>query len=115
MSRTDKIAVVESFLNCLVSKDLAQLPVEPDLTVESPLIARVGGGAAMKYVKRVADSVSEIRVKQHIVEGDWVATLFDEETANGPVSVFAKFEVVSARIRDVCVFYDPRSLGPKAT
>ena len=28
MSRTDKIAVVESFLNCLVSKDLAQLPDE---------------------------------------------------------------------------------------
>jgi hypothetical protein len=31
------------------------------------------------------------------------------------VSVFAKFEVVSARIREVSVFYDPRALGPKAT
>ena len=113
MSRTDKIAVVESFLNCLVSKDLAQLPVEPDLTVESPLIARVGGGAAMKYVKRVADSVSEIRVKQHIVEGDWVATLFDEETANGPVAVFARFQVVAERIKEVSVFYDPRKVLPR--
>ncbi len=112
MSRNDKIAVVESFLRCLVSKDLAQLPVEPDLTVESPLIPKVGGGAAMKYVKRVADSVTAIRVQQHIVEGDWVATLFDEETANGPVAVFARFQVVSERIKDFSVFYDPRKLTP---
>ena len=115
MSRNDKVAVVETFLSCLASKDLAQLPIEPDLTVQSPLIPKVGGASAMKYLKRVADSVRTISVRQHIVEGDWVATLFDEETANGPVSVFAKFEVVSARIRDVYVFYDPRSLGPKAT
>ena len=115
MSRDDKVAVVEAFLSCLASKDLAQLPIEPDLTVQSPLISRVGGAPAMKYLKRVADAVRTISVRQHIVEGDWVATLFDEETANGPVSVFAKFEVVAARIREVSVFYDPRALGPKAT
>jgi hypothetical protein len=115
MSRNDKVAVVETFLNCLASKDLAQLPIEPDLTVESPFISKVGGAPAMKYLKRVADSVRAIHVQQHIVEGDWVATLFHEETVNGPVAVFAKFEVVAARIRDVSVFYDPRSLVQKAT
>jgi hypothetical protein len=109
MSRDDKVAVVETFLSCLASKDLAQLPIEPDLTVQSPLIPKVGGASAMKYLKRVADAVRAIHVKQHIVEGDWVATLFDEETANGPVSVFAKFEIASAGIRDVTVFYDPRA------
>ena len=67
----------------------------------------------MKYLKRVADAVRAIHVKQHIVEGDWVATLFDEETASGPVSVFAKFEVASSGIRDVIVFYDPRALAQK--
>lgn len=114
MSRNEKVAVVETFLNCLASKDLAQLPIEPDLTVQSPLIAKVGGAPAMKYLKRVADAVRTIHVRQHIVEGDWVATLFEEETVNGPVSVFAKFEVVSTRIRDVSVFYDPSSLIQKA-
>jgi hypothetical protein len=115
MSRDDKVAVVESFLGCLASKDLAQLPIEPDLTVQSPFIRRVGGAPAMKYLKRVADSVRAIHVRQHIVEGDWVATLFDEETVDGPLSVFARFEVVSARIRDVSVFYDPRPLTQKTT
>jgi hypothetical protein len=113
MARSDKVAVVESFLGCLASKDLAQLPIEPDLTVQSPLIPKVGGAPAMKYLKRVADAVRTIHVKQHIVEGDWVATLFDEETIEGPVSVFARFEVVSDRIKDVVVFYDPRALGRK--
>jgi hypothetical protein len=110
MSRSDKVAVVETFLGCLASKDLAQLPIEPDLTVESPFITRVGGAPAMKYLKRVADSVRAIRVKQHIVEGDWVATLFDEDTPQGSVAVFARFEVVAERIREVSVFYDPRPL-----
>ena len=113
MSRTDKIAVVESFLNCLVSKDLAQLPVDPDLTVQSPFIAKVGGSAPMKYVKRVADSLTAIRIKQHVVEGDFVATLFEEDTVNGSVAVFSLFQVVSERIKFVSVFYDPRKLMPR--
>jgi len=113
MSRDDKVAVVETFLSCLASKDLAQLPIEPDLTVESPLVPRVSGASAMKYLKRLADAVRAIHVKQHIVEGDWVATVFDEETAGGSVSVFAKFQVVSSGIRDVTVFYDSRAGAQK--
>ena len=115
MSRSDKVAVVEHFLSCLATKDLAQLPIEPDLTVESPFIRRVGGAPAMRYLKRVADSVRAISVKQHIVEGDWVATLFDEDTVDGPVAVFARFEVIETRIREVSVFYDPRAVSPKTS
>lgn len=110
MSRDDKVAVVEAFLTCIASKDLARLPVDSDLTVQSPLIPKVSGQAAMEYVKAVSAAVKAIQVRQHIVEGDWVATLFDEETTHGPVSVFARFQVVSAQIRDVSVFYDPRRI-----
>lgn len=110
MSRNDKVAVVEAFLTCLENKDLARLPVDPDLSVQSPLIPKVSGQAAMEYVKAVSAAVKAIHVRQHIVEGDWVATLFDEETSHGPLAVFARFQVVSARIRDVSVFYDPRRI-----
>jgi hypothetical protein len=108
MSRDEKVAVVEAFLRCLASKDLARLPVDPDLTVTSPLIPTLRGRGAMKYLKLVSASVSAIQVKQHVVEGDWVATLFDEETAQGRISVFSKFQIVSQRIKDASVFYDPR-------
>ena len=110
MSRDDKVAVVEAFLTCIASKDLARLPIDPDLTIQSPLIPKVSGRAAMEYLKAVAAGVKAIRVRQHIVEGDWVATLFDEETINGPLSVFARFQIVSDRIRDASVFYDPRRI-----
>lgn len=110
MSRDDKVAVVEAFLSCIASKDLTRLPVDPDLTVQSPLIPKLGGQAAMEYLKSVSAGARAIQVKQHIVEGDWVATLFDEETIRGPLSVFAKFQVVSERIKDISVFYDPRRI-----
>ena len=44
MSRNDKVAVVESFLSCLASKDLAQLPIEP-LTDRELSILRVMPGS----------------------------------------------------------------------
>ena len=58
----------------------------------------------------VSVGVEAIHVEQHIVEGDWVATLFEEQTTHGPLSVFAKFHVVVARITDINVFYDPRRI-----
>ena len=40
MSRNESVAVVETFLNCLASKELDRLPIDPDLTIESPMIPR---------------------------------------------------------------------------
>jgi hypothetical protein len=111
MSRDENAAVVDRFFAGIVAKDLTRLPIDPDLTVESPLVPKVRGEAAMEYLRRVAASVTAIRVEQHIVEGEWVATLFEEETVNGPLTVFAKFHVVAGRIMDVAVFYDPRRLA----
>ncbi|MBI3768518.1 MAG: hypothetical protein HY271_08480 [Deltaproteobacteria bacterium] len=110
MSRGETVAVVESFLNCLASKELHRMPIEPDLTVESPLIPKLSGQAAMEYLKAVAAGVNGIQIFQHIVEGDHVATFLEEETINGPVPIFAKFQIESGRIRDVRVFYDPRRI-----
>ncbi len=108
--RDAKAAVVEAFLNGIVRKDLAGLPVDPDLTVESPLIPKLRGQAAMEYLERVSATVKAIQIKQHLVEGDWVATLFEEETIHGSLPVFAKFQVVSERIKDASAFYDPRRI-----
>ena len=62
MSREENVAVVESFLNRLASKELDRLPIDPELTVESPLIPKVSGQAAMEYVKAVAAGVKSIQV-----------------------------------------------------
>ncbi len=111
MSRNEKVAVVESFLNCMASGELDRLPIAPELTVESPLTPKLSGEAAMEYVKAVAAGTKGIQVVQHIVEGDHVATLSENETVNGPLSVFSKFQIESGRIKDVRVFYDPRRIA----
>jgi hypothetical protein len=108
MSRDEKIAVVESFLGCMASGELERLPITRELTVESPLTPKLSGDAAMQYVKAVAAGTKSIRIVQHIVEGDYVATVSENETINGPLSVFGKFQIESGRIKDVRVFYDPR-------
>ena len=65
MSPDEKVAVVESFLNCMASDELDRLPIDPEFTVESPLIPKLSGQAAMEYVKAVAASTTGIRVVQH--------------------------------------------------
>jgi hypothetical protein len=114
MSRSENVAVVEAFLNGIVSGDLERLPIDGDLTVQSPLTPKLSGRAALEYLKRVGAGVTAIHVRQHIVEGDWVATLFDEETVYGPIAVFSKFHVVAGRIKDAAVFYDPRRITASA-
>jgi len=112
MSRAVNTAVVEAFLTHLVNKELARLPLAAEFTAQSPLTPQVSGQAALDYLKGVAESVKAIHIKQHIVEGDWVATLFDEETVHGDLEVFSKFHIVGGRITDVSVFYDPRRIVP---
>jgi hypothetical protein len=104
--------VVESFFDCITSGKLDRLPLDPEITFQSPLIPELRGeAAARQYLKAVAAAVKGIRVLCHVVEGDQVATLFEEETLHGPLQVFAKFEIDSGRIKDVRVFYDPRRLA----
>lgn len=110
MSRSDQVAVVETFFAAIVSKDLSRLPVDPDLTAESPLTPKLRGRAALDYLQTVAANVKAIRITRHIVEGDFVATLFEEDTAHGVLPVFATFQVVAGRIVDTRAFYDPRPI-----
>ena len=102
--------MVEAFFRGIEAKDVARLPIDADLTVESPLTRPLRGQPALEYLKAVAAGVKTIVTRQHIVEGDFVATLFDEDTIHGLLPVFAKFQVVSGRITDIRVFYDPRPI-----
>jgi hypothetical protein len=115
MSRDEKVAVIESFFACITGKALDGLPIDPEITFQSPLIPELSGEeAARSYLQAVSATVTGIRVVQHIVEGNQVATLFEEETTSGPLQVFAKFEVESGRIKDARVFYDPRRITRSA-
>ena len=62
----------------------------------------------MGYIKATSVATLSIQVESHIVEGDQVATLSENETPNGPMMVFAKFVVCDGLLQSARVFYDPR-------
>jgi hypothetical protein len=51
--------------------------------------------------------IKGIRVKQHIVDGDYVVTVLDMETVNGVDHVVDVCLIVNGEIAEVRVFYYP--------
>ena len=54
--------------------------------------------------------VKGIQLKQHIVEGDYVATVFDMETVNGIDHVFDWIQIVDGEIKAIHTFYYPKQV-----
>jgi hypothetical protein len=46
-----------------------------------------------------------IQLKQRIVEGDYVATVFDTEPVNGVDHVFDRIHIVDGQIQSIHAFY----------
>ena len=108
MSRSENIAVVESYLNGLASKDLSSVPFSPDITFEGPLMPKLAGREKIVgFLTSILPFINGIEIKQHIVDGDYVATVFDMETANGVDHVVDLCLVVGGLLTEVRAFYYP--------
>lgn len=49
-------------------------------------------------------------IQQHIVEGDYVATVFHLQTPNGVTAIVDKFRVVDGKLTEINRYYDPSIL-----
>lgn len=110
LSREAKVAVVESYFDCFVRQDFDAIPLSEDYTSATPFAPHLAGQEAIDYLRLAAQDVKSIQIKQHIVEGDHVATWLEEDTLSGPLDVFVKLTLEAGRIRNALVFYDPRKL-----
>jgi hypothetical protein len=113
-SRDRKTRVIEQYFRCVLEGRLADLPVTPDYGSESPLSGPLRGPEAVAYLGRIGAEMNDIRVLRHVVEGDAVATLFEEVLPSGVLPVFALFDFTGDRIRFVRVFFDSRAQPPGA-
>ena len=108
MSREEKVSVVEAYLDCFVTKDLSKLSFAEDVTFEGPRMPKLAGRATvLGFLTHILPMVRGIQLKQHIVEGDYVASVFDMETANGVDHVFDRIHIVDGRIKAIHAFYYP--------
>ncbi len=109
MSREQKVAVVEAYLDCFATKDLSKVPLAEDVTFEGPLVPKLTGRQTIKgFLSSILPMIQGIQLKQHIVEGDYVATVFDMATVNGVNHVFDWIHVVDGEIKGIHTFYYPK-------
>jgi hypothetical protein len=108
MSREQKVAAVEAYLDCFVTKDLSKVPFAEDVTFEGPRMAKLTGRPTVfRFLAHILPMVKGIQLKQHIVEGDYVATVFDMETVNGVDHVCDRIYVEDGQIKTIHAFYYP--------
>jgi hypothetical protein len=109
MSREQKITAVEAYLKCFATKDLSEVPLAEDATFEGPLVPKLVGRQTIKaFLASILPMVKGTQVRQHIVEGDYVATVFDMETLNGVDRVFDCIHIVEGEIKGIQTFYYPK-------
>ena len=108
MTREHKIATVETYLDCFATKDLSKAAFAEDVTFEGPRMPKLAGRAAVfGFLTHILPMVKGIQLKQHIVEGDYVATIFDMETVNGIDHVCDSIHIVDGQIKAIHAFYYP--------
>jgi hypothetical protein len=66
-----------------------------------------GRATILGFLTQILPEVKGIQLKQHIVEGDYVATIFDMETVNGVDHVFDRIHIVDGQIKAIHAFYYP--------
>lgn len=110
MSRDEVIAVVEGYLNGLARKDLSNVPFALDVTFEGPQVPRlIGHQSVVGFLTSIMPLVKRIQIRQHLVDGEFVATMFDMETVNGTNKVVDWLHVSAGQLKAIRSFYYPQA------
>jgi hypothetical protein len=112
LTREAKVAVVEAYLHGLAARDISKVPFAANVTFEGPRVPPLAGrDAVVGFLTMILPAIKGIQIKQHIVEGDYVATVFDMETVNGTDHVFDRIRVVDGELKEIHSFYYPRPIA----
>jgi len=109
VSREEKVAVVEAYLRGLAGKDISKIPFAANITFEGPRVGKlIGRNAVVGFLTSILPAVKSVQIKQHIVEGDFVATVFEMETTFGVDQVFDRVHVCDGELKEIHSFYYPQ-------
>jgi len=105
------MAVVERYLHGMARRDLRDVPFSPGVTIESPLTERLTGvGPVVEFLTGLLPAVKDVRIKRHIVDGEYDAVEFDLDTVFGVIPVFDCVRVRDGQIEEIRPYYDPRPI-----
>jgi len=111
MNRDEMVSVVESYIIGLGSGDFSKVPFAKNITYESPLTPKIQGQEAINFLSGLFPLMRGSEIVQHIVEGEYVASLFILHTPKGKTHVFDKFRVVDGELQEINPYYDPSVLN----
>jgi catechol 2,3-dioxygenase-like lactoylglutathione lyase family enzyme len=104
--------VVERYLGAFQTGRFDEVPFAPGVAFESPLSPRVEGReAVVAALEAIRPAVLGLTVRDHVVQGEFVATRFDLDTPFGRIEVFDRFRVVDGLLAEIRPFYDPRPIA----
>lgn len=103
--------MVEDYLTGLRTKDLGRVAFAPDVCFEGPTTPPLYGVEVLvRFLSAQFPAIRDVRVKQHLVDGDYVATVFDFDTVYGVIPVFDLFHVVHGKLQHIQPYFDPSPL-----
>jgi limonene-1,2-epoxide hydrolase len=105
------IEVVEGYIHGLRDSDLSKIPFAKDVVFEEPLTPTlVGEDAVRAYLPNVLPLIKDARIKRHISQGEYVATIWEAETPMGVIPVCECFRIVNGQIKEISAYFDPRPI-----
>lgn len=111
MTREQKITVVERYIRGLGARDFTGVPFAESVSFQSPITPIRVGRDAIEFLESIFPAIRGVEIKQHIVEGEYVSSIFDLHVTTGTVAVFDKFRVADGQLHEIRPFYDPALLN----
>lgn len=109
--REQNIKTVETFLNALKQKDIFNAPIADDLRFEEPMMGKGEGAEALNaFVAGFFPALTDVRILQHVCEGDHVVTHWEVDGVFGTIPILEKFRIRDGKIVEFRAFYDPRPI-----
>ncbi len=118
MSPNVAVETVEKYLDALQTGNLHDVPLAPDVTFESPLTPKVTGrDQVLDALRALLPAVLGVDIRDHVADGEYVASRFTLKTPFGRIEVLDRFRVVDGLLAEIRPYYDPRAIteGMQAT
>ncbi len=109
--KEENIKAVEAYLNALKNKDMSLAPLADDVDFEDSVAGKITGAENVKaFLSGFLPAINDIKIIQHIAEGEFVATHWEADTVFGIIPIMEKFRVQNGKITEAIGYFDPRPI-----
>ena len=104
--------IADTYLDAYRAKDPTRAQLAPEVTLQYPLspVKVVGKQNVMDYMRSVMPAFDSVELEHHVVQGDYVVTVWKAHTAWGTMPSCTVFRIASGKIAEVRTYFDPRPI-----